>query len=518
MEYSLNGGEWAAYTSGIALSAGDSVKFKGNNPEFLPGSTTVFKSTGAFNVSGNPLSVIDSVNFENITNLTTLRNSGTNLLRYLFYNTNVRDASRLVLPADTLSSYCYSNMFYNCRTLTKGPVLPARILGERCYQQMFYNCQALTEVKMLAETLAPNSLYNWLYSLPDNVSFEFNLRCPESLSNLTNNYSLNKTVNWYCNLDVNSVSSDLAVEMYNFFDETNVSSIPTSATLINSEVLDIGNKIDIVYNENSLATYNNGVLRSTIVTGTQNNAFSNTITINQQSYNIVVPLTVMSRTPTNGNIYINTTKVYQSAGDYNYTLNTRHVLLNIGPLPISLSLTFDVGTLRNVTANSSDGVLFSDVNGHVAIENDQCSVVSSGLALFTAEINNLTYSGYFPATKVTITWTGASAISGASTAEVGTTLSASSGYTYSYEMSSVEGYYLSSPDYSYSFNGRYTSYFTGSWNKTTVSFKKTGSGPSGGFTGTTAYCYVIEYVKFPGLGYGNATYDYTVSRTVNLRR
>jgi hypothetical protein len=522
IEYSLNDGDWTEYTTGIALNAGDSVKFRGNNPEFTSGSSAnaIFSSTGNFNASGNPLSIIDSENFDSITDLSTLYSSGNGLFRYFFYNTKVVDASQFDLPAETLSPYCYYYMFYNCTQLTKGPVLPAKILVNSCYQNMFYNCKALTEVKMYCETIGSNSLRYWLYYLPDNVSFEFNLRCSEPFSTLSSGYSLNKTVNWYCDTDVSSVSSGSAFEMYNFFDEVSTSGVPVSATLSNAEVLDISSKMDVTYNENSLATYNNGILRSTLATGTYSSAFSSSITINSHNYNVTVPLTVISRTPTDGKPCINGVRTYSNASEFNYTYAARHVLMDLGPLPISLNLTFDVGNLRSVTAHSSDGVTFTDVNGHASIsDDDQASLVSSGLALFTGEINGLTYSGYFPVTRITFTWTGAASISGASTADVGTTLSADSGYTYTYEMSSVEGYVLSGPDWKYNFAGRYTSYFTGSWNKTQVSFKKTGSGPSGGWSGTTAYAYVQQYVKFPrDPGLSSHVYDYTLNRTVNLRR
>ena len=521
IEYSLNDGDWTEYTTGIALNAGDSVKFRGNNHEWNGNaSSTVFSSTGNFNASGNPLSIIDSENFESITDLSTLYNSGIQIFSRFFYSTKVVDASQLDLPAETLSNACFYYMFYNCTSLTKGPALPAKILTNMCYEKMFYNCRALTEVKMYCETIDSNSLGYWLYNLPDNVSFEFNLRCSQPFSTLSNNYSLNKTINWYCDTDVNSVSSSSALEMYNFFDEVSTSGVPVSATLSNAEVLDISSKMDVTYNENSLATYNNGVLRSTLATGTYNSAFSSSITINSHNYNVTVPLTVISRTPTNGMPYINGTQTYTST-EYPSSYHPRHALLSLGSLPITLGLTFDVGTLRSVTLHSSDGVTFTDVNGHASISaDDQCSLVSSGSALFTAEINGLSYSGYFPVVNVTLTWTGATAISGASTAAVGTTLSADSGYTWTYEVNPVDGFYLSTPDWTYSFAGRYTSYFTGSWNKTKVSFKKTGSGPSSGWSGVTAYAYVYKRVKYPPQLSGSSShiYDYSESQVVNLRR
>lgn len=44
----------------------------------------------------------------------------------------------LILPAST-SSYCYTEMFRNCTSLTSAPVLPATVLAERCYYRMFFS-------------------------------------------------------------------------------------------------------------------------------------------------------------------------------------------------------------------------------------------------------------------------------------------------------------------------------------------------------------------------------------------
>lgn len=51
--------------------------------------------------------------------------------------------------------YCYSNMFYGCKSLTEAPELPATTLSEGCYSGMFLECTALTKAPELpAETLA----------------------------------------------------------------------------------------------------------------------------------------------------------------------------------------------------------------------------------------------------------------------------------------------------------------------------------------------------------------------------
>ena len=50
------------------------------------------------------------------------------------------------LPVTTLTSSCYTSMFYNCTSLTKTPELPATTLDTYCYDNMFYGCTSLTTV------------------------------------------------------------------------------------------------------------------------------------------------------------------------------------------------------------------------------------------------------------------------------------------------------------------------------------------------------------------------------------
>ena len=68
------------------------------------------------------------------------------------------DKYKLVLPAITLSNYCYYYMFNNSG-LTEAPELPATTLVNYCYAYLFNNCTNLTVAPMLPATnLAP-----WCY-------------------------------------------------------------------------------------------------------------------------------------------------------------------------------------------------------------------------------------------------------------------------------------------------------------------------------------------------------------------
>ena len=86
---------------------------------------------------------------------------------YCYYGM-FRDCSSLttapVLPAKTLASYCYSQMFLGCSELTRAPELPAKTLANRCYDGMFGDCTALsTAPELPAKTLA-NSCYYGMFS------------------------------------------------------------------------------------------------------------------------------------------------------------------------------------------------------------------------------------------------------------------------------------------------------------------------------------------------------------------
>ena len=61
---------------------------------------------------------------------------------------------QIVLPATTLKSGCYSEMFSGCAGLKTAPELPAPTLTENCYAGMFSGCKKLEAVKILADNVA----------------------------------------------------------------------------------------------------------------------------------------------------------------------------------------------------------------------------------------------------------------------------------------------------------------------------------------------------------------------------
>lgn len=130
------------YGSWVNVSAGDVIKLRGNNLYYATSYNdynTFSGSTCKFSIAGNIMSLIDSTNFATLKTF-----SNDNNFRYLFAGcTGLTSAEKLILPVTTLTSYCYSQMFYGCTSLRTAPALPATNLASYCYDTMFNGCSSL---------------------------------------------------------------------------------------------------------------------------------------------------------------------------------------------------------------------------------------------------------------------------------------------------------------------------------------------------------------------------------------
>lgn len=147
------------------INAGDKVLWKGEGKQMY-GSN--FSSTGNFNVSGNIMSMLYGDNFENQTFFPSTSTypyvSDSNFKRLFLNCTKVISANNLKLPATTLTSDCYWEMFYGCTSLTTSPELPATTIGTRCYNDMFKNCTSLiTAPTILPATIFKGYCYNGMF-------------------------------------------------------------------------------------------------------------------------------------------------------------------------------------------------------------------------------------------------------------------------------------------------------------------------------------------------------------------
>ena len=164
--YKKNGGALETIASGdsaeITLdNIGDKVQFFGDNTRY--GNSDVafdcsnISCTEDCYVYGNIMSLVKSDGFASEDTLT-----GNYSFACLFYN-NAKIKNKtgyaLLLPATTLSAYCYYSMFYGCSLITVAPDLPATVLKNSCYRQMFQECTSLASAPELPATTLESYCY-----------------------------------------------------------------------------------------------------------------------------------------------------------------------------------------------------------------------------------------------------------------------------------------------------------------------------------------------------------------------
>ena len=170
IEYQKNGGAWTTYTWGDAIPvvANDKVAFRGNNEKYYgngsPSFSSYISSTAEVYVYGNVMSLISSTGFASLTTLT-----GDWNFAYLFKlatenpwdplvtNTTIKShpSNDIVLPATTLTNYCYYGMFAGCKGITRAPELPATTLTNGCYAEMFRSTGLVTAPELPATVMNP---------------------------------------------------------------------------------------------------------------------------------------------------------------------------------------------------------------------------------------------------------------------------------------------------------------------------------------------------------------------------
>ena len=173
IEYKLNNGAWVSITSNTGSSAptitvnyGDKLQFRGNNAQYATGSYTGMNynsfsgSTAWFEVEGNIMSLIYGDDFKNNSAISS-DCTFTGLFREC---ANLVSAENLILPATSLTDYCYQGMFYKCTSLTAAPALPATTLADYCYVSMFQNCTSLTTAPELPATTLSYRCYAGMFA------------------------------------------------------------------------------------------------------------------------------------------------------------------------------------------------------------------------------------------------------------------------------------------------------------------------------------------------------------------
>ena len=156
--YSLdNGSTWTQLTSGSwtpAINTNNKILFKATSRQTVGGLGT-FSADGHFNAMGNIMSLVYGDNFINNNLLPNIEH-----FRGLFRNCiDIVNAFNLILPATTLTNYCYEEMFNGCTSLNKAPKLPATTLANDCYEYMFGGCTSLNKAPKLPATTLANGCY-----------------------------------------------------------------------------------------------------------------------------------------------------------------------------------------------------------------------------------------------------------------------------------------------------------------------------------------------------------------------
>lgn len=167
IEYSKNSGEtWIPYTTAFTLNSGEEACIRGNRTNYkndseaddwgTPAGKPIFTASKICYISGNIMSLLaDKENLsESAFQGAFSKGSGdNNSVKYLDIDENFP----LVLPATTLASKCYMQMFRNVTSLTRAPVFRAEVVNYRCCYNMFrqcYNLKDVSTIELPAMTLA----------------------------------------------------------------------------------------------------------------------------------------------------------------------------------------------------------------------------------------------------------------------------------------------------------------------------------------------------------------------------
>ena len=148
IEYSINGGEWEAFSGSdtLNISNGDNVRFRGVNTTMYGCGFTI---TGGVMASGSVMSLIDGIG-----NVKTMPSPVNQIgcFQMLFKDcTGLLTAPRLT--ARTLSWYCYISMFEGCTSLTSHSDIPVSEIPSSAMMNMFYGCTSLVHAGDIKATV-----------------------------------------------------------------------------------------------------------------------------------------------------------------------------------------------------------------------------------------------------------------------------------------------------------------------------------------------------------------------------
>ena len=137
VSHSIDGTNWTTVpinsteqNISVVLNQGEKAYFKGlgNQCSLADGTKHLrFNSTERYIVYGNAMSLLYGDDFALHTEFPEGSNSNFDAL--FGYGYHLVSAENLILPATTMTDYCYWGMFYHCESLTAAPALPEEAMN-----------------------------------------------------------------------------------------------------------------------------------------------------------------------------------------------------------------------------------------------------------------------------------------------------------------------------------------------------------------------------------------------------
>ena len=164
LQYSYNKTDWTTVTNDTSISfvPDKKVYFKGVISGYVETEASGSKPIINFKTTGSPIYAGGSImSLQN-------GNPDETTIKYRWEFSNLfRNCKTLVtapvLPATTLSNYCYYGMFEGCSSLVKAPELSATKLEVGCYRSMFDHCISFTDAPALPATTLEIQCYMYMF-------------------------------------------------------------------------------------------------------------------------------------------------------------------------------------------------------------------------------------------------------------------------------------------------------------------------------------------------------------------
>lgn len=102
-----------------------------------------------------------------------------------------------ILPAMTLTDYCYANIFLHCTGLLEGPILPAQVLTSHCYDNLFNGCTSIKKIVCYATSgINSTNTGNWVKNVSSTGDFykDANVSWPTGASGIPSGWTVHTSL------------------------------------------------------------------------------------------------------------------------------------------------------------------------------------------------------------------------------------------------------------------------------------------------------------------------------------